>query len=55
MSRTAARYMIKKKPYIYDEDTGTFACEYDGGITGKISGNNMTLTDRYGTYTLTRK
>lgn len=41
--------------YIYDEETGTFACEYDGGITGKISGNKMTLTDRYGTYTLTRK
>ena len=42
--------------YLYSETTGAFSCEYDGyTITGKIEGNRMELTDKYGTYTLTKK
>lgn len=42
--------------YLYSETTGAFSCEYDGyTITGKIDGNRMELTDKYGTYTLTKK
>lgn len=42
--------------YLYSEATGAFSCEYDSfTITGKISGNTMRLTDKYGTYTLTKK
>lgn len=42
--------------YVYNEEDGTFACYYDGdSITGKISGNTMTLTDQYGTYKLKKK
>lgn len=42
--------------YLYSETTSTFSCEYDGfTITGKIEGNTMKFTDKYGTYTLTKK
>ena len=42
--------------YLYSETTGAFSCVYDGyTITGKIEGNRMELTDKYGTYTLTKK
>ena len=42
--------------YTYDESTGAFTCGYSGyTITGWVSGNTMTFTDEYGTYTLTRK
>lgn len=42
--------------YLYSVTTGAFSCEYDGyTITGKIEGNRMELTDKYGTYTLTKK
>ena len=42
--------------YLYSETTSAFSCEYDGyTITGKIEGNRMELTDKYGTYTLTKK
>lgn len=42
--------------YLYSETTGAFSCEYDGyTITGKIDGNRMELTDKYSTYTLTKK
>lgn len=42
--------------YLYSEATGAFSCEYDSfTITGKIEGNTMKLTDKYGTYTLTKK
>lgn len=42
--------------YIYKETTGEFSCAYDGyTITGKIEGNTMELTDKFGTYTLTKQ
>lgn len=42
--------------YLYSETTGVFSCEYDGfKITGQIEGSTMKLTDKYGTYTLTKK
>ena len=42
--------------YLYSETTGVFSCEYDSyTITGKIEGNTMELTDKYGSYTLTKK
>lgn len=42
--------------YTYDESTGTFSCVYNNDtVTGKISGNTMTYTDKYGTYSLTKE
>lgn len=42
--------------YLYSETTGAFSCKYDGyTITGKIVENTVTLTDKYGTYILTKK
>ena len=49
-------YAQEECSYVYDEATGEFVCQYDGyETTGKITGNTMTLTDIYGTYTLKRQ
>ena len=49
-------YNQEECAYLYSETTGVFSCEYDGfKITGQIGGNTMKLTEKYGTYTSTKK
>lgn len=55
-TRKSNLYNQKECNCLYCDTTGTFSCEYNNHtITGKIEGNTMTLTDEYGTYTLTKK
>ncbi|MFL1684967.1 MULTISPECIES: hypothetical protein [Bacteroidales] len=49
-------YNQEKYAYLYSETTSVFPCEYDGfKIKGQIEGNTMKHTDKYGTYTSSKK